>query len=157
MDNYYKILGLNKNASKQEIKKSYKKLVLKYHPDKNTNDTSFIFQKIKEAFEILYDDEKRKEYDNLLNFEDNTYFDLNYYYEIILEICNEYELDEIEKKEIFTVLNINDYKNDAINYGTAFANEKLMDKLLDFIPKFTLGKLKKQYSFLAPLFNLLNF
>ncbi|AGF85458.1 hypothetical protein QJ854_gp324 [Moumouvirus goulette] len=157
MDNYYKILGLNKNASKKEIKNSYKKLVLKYHPDKNKNiDTSNIFQKIIEAYEVLSDENKRKEYDNFMYCENNTFFNLDYYYETIIEMCEKYELDESEKKEIFIVLNLDDYKNDVINYGTIYANNKLMDKLLIFIPKFTLDKLKKQYSFLGPLINLFN-
>ncbi|QGR53831.1 DnaJ domain-containing protein [Moumouvirus maliensis] len=154
MDNYYQILGVKQNSSKQEIKNIYKKLVLKYHPDKNKNDTSSYFLKIKEAFEVLSNDDKRNEYDLLIKKEEITFFNLNYYYETIIEICDQYELDEYEKKEIFTVLNLDDYKNDIINYGNNIANEKLMDKLLIFIPKFTLNKLKKQYSFLQPLLNL---
>lgn len=54
LEKYYKILGLNNNASEEEIKKAYKKMALKYHPDKNPdNDTSDKFKEISEAYQIL--------------------------------------------------------------------------------------------------------
>lgn len=58
---YYKILELNENCSKKEIKKQYRILILKYHPDKN-NGGDKKFKEINEAYETLYDDEKRKKY-----------------------------------------------------------------------------------------------
>jgi len=61
---YYEILGIDKNASKSEIKKSYRKLALKYHPDKNkSDDAEEKFKEISEAYAVLYDDEKRNMYD----------------------------------------------------------------------------------------------
>ncbi len=66
--NPYKILELpdSKNVSKEEIKKAYKSLILKYHPDKNQNiDTTDKFKEIQTAYEILYNDESKKIYDNL--------------------------------------------------------------------------------------------
>lgn len=62
---YYSVLGLDKGASQQEIKKAYRKLARKYHPDVNPNDTSaqVKFQQINEAHEVLGDPEKRKKYD----------------------------------------------------------------------------------------------
>ena len=68
MDDYYKILELDKSCKKIEIKKQYHKLSLKYHPDKNGDNETFI--KIHEAYETLYDDEKRKIYDVKLTFRD---------------------------------------------------------------------------------------
>lgn len=68
MDDYYKILELDKSCKKIEIKKQYHKLSLKYHPDKNGDNEKFI--KIHEAYETLYDDEKRKIYDVKLTFRD---------------------------------------------------------------------------------------
>jgi len=63
--NFYEILGVNENASKDEIKKAYRILQMKHHPDRNKNDPESVSksQKISEAWETLGDDEKRKEYD----------------------------------------------------------------------------------------------
>ncbi|PIE50808.1 MAG: molecular chaperone DnaJ [Flavobacteriales bacterium] len=65
MKNYYYFLGVEENASEEEIKKAYRKLSLKYHPDKNSGDDFFAerFREVKEAYETLIDEEKRKAYD----------------------------------------------------------------------------------------------
>lgn len=62
---YYKILDISKTATTAEVKKAYRKLAVKYHPDKNPNDKSAEakFKEVNEANEILKDDKKRKEYD----------------------------------------------------------------------------------------------
>ena len=62
---YYEILEVSKTASKAEIKKSYRKLAMKYHPDKNPGDKEAEekFKKINEAYQVLSDDEKRAIYD----------------------------------------------------------------------------------------------
>lgn len=62
---YYKILGVDKSASRDDIKKAFKKLARKYHPDLNPNDPNAKqrFQEINEANEVLGDPEKRKKYD----------------------------------------------------------------------------------------------
>lgn len=62
---YYGILGVNKNATQDEIKKAYKKLARKYHPDLNPNDADAQrkFQEINEANEVLSNPENRKKYD----------------------------------------------------------------------------------------------
>lgn len=62
---YYKILGINKYADKKTIKKAYKKAAQKYHPDKNKNNTTKQYNLIKEAYTVLMDDKKRKNYDKL--------------------------------------------------------------------------------------------
>ncbi|WP_179354491.1 DnaJ C-terminal domain-containing protein [Winogradskyella vidalii] len=62
---YYKILGINKNASKTDIKKAYRKLARKHHPDLNPNDkdAELKFKQVNEANEVLSNDENRKKYD----------------------------------------------------------------------------------------------
>ncbi len=64
-EDYYKILGIEKSASAEDIKKAYRKLALKWHPDKNPNNKAAEdkFKKISEAYAVLSDSEKRKEYD----------------------------------------------------------------------------------------------
>lgn len=64
---YYKILGIEKNASQDQIKSAYRKLAMKYHPDKAKGDKSAEekFKEINEANEVLSDPEKRKKYDQL--------------------------------------------------------------------------------------------
>ncbi len=64
---YYKILGVNRNATEDEIKRAYRKLALKYHPDRNPNDKQAEekFKEINEAYQVLSDPEKRTRYDQL--------------------------------------------------------------------------------------------
>ncbi len=64
---YYKILGVAKSASQDEIKKAFRKLAVKYHPDKNSGDKKAEdkFKEVNEANEVLSDVDKRKKYDDL--------------------------------------------------------------------------------------------
>jgi DnaJ family protein B protein 4 len=64
-ESFYNILGISETASKDEIKKAYRSLSLKLHPDRNPNNLEAVskFQKINEAYETLGDDQKKEEYD----------------------------------------------------------------------------------------------
>jgi curved DNA-binding protein len=64
-EDYYKLLGLEKSATAEDIKKAYRKLALKWHPDKNPNNKAAEekFKKISEAYAVLSDPKKREEYD----------------------------------------------------------------------------------------------
>jgi molecular chaperone DnaJ len=63
--NYYEVLGVDKNATADELKKKYRKLSLQYHPDKNpgNKEAEDKFKEIAEAYSVLSDEEKRKKYD----------------------------------------------------------------------------------------------
>lgn len=63
MKDYYQVLGIEKGATKDEIKKSFRKLAAKYHPDKKTGDEAK-YKEITEAYAVLGDEKKRVEYDN---------------------------------------------------------------------------------------------
>ena len=81
---YYKILEVDKNASQEEIKKSFRRLAKKYHPDLNPNDevAQEKFKEINEAYEVLGDEEKKKKYDmfgSSYNFTGGQNFDPSQY------------------------------------------------------------------------------
>ncbi len=65
-EDYYKILGVEKSASEEDIKKAYRKLAMKFHPDKNPGNKQAEekFKKLSEAYAVLSDQEKRKQYDS---------------------------------------------------------------------------------------------
>src|SRR5919201_2284082 len=71
MPNYYNILGVSQDASQDEIRKSFRNLALKYHPDKNRNseESKQKFMKIIEAYEVLSDEQARRNYDSNNNLQ----------------------------------------------------------------------------------------
>lgn len=109
---YYKILNVNLDCSKEEIKKNYHKLCLKYHPDKNDGD-DIHFKKINEAYETLSNDKKRKIYFfkklfNYDSFNDSEYELLSSYYDKLLA-SNEFKLMILIYKSMPDHIKINMY------------------------------------------------
>ena len=91
--NYYDILGIDKNATSEEIKSAYRLLVKKYHPDVNdASNSNTFFNIIQEAYTTLSDSKLRQEYDLSNSYKnDNTHIDDNYDFEdISSDDLNEY-------------------------------------------------------------------
>lgn len=78
---YYKILGVSKSATSDDIRKAYRKLALQYHPDRNkTKEAESKFKEINEAYEVLSDKQKKQQYDNdVYNPNSNPHYGNNYY------------------------------------------------------------------------------
>lgn len=76
---YYEILGVDRNVSDEELKRSYKKLALKYHPDRNPNDkeAEAKFKQINEAYSVLSDSQKRQQYDTFGTVDNMGGMDMN--------------------------------------------------------------------------------
>ena len=71
LKDYYRIFGVNKDASAQDIKKAFRQLALRYHPDRNPDDVKEAeekFKEINEAYEVLSDEQKRRQYNHLLDW-----------------------------------------------------------------------------------------
>ncbi|KAF0156506.1 MAG: curved DNA-binding protein [Syntrophaceae bacterium] len=91
-EDYYQVLGVDKKASADEIKKAYRKLAVKWHPDKNPNNKTASeekFKKISEAYAVLSDEKKREQYDQ---FGSADQFRQQYSQE---DIFRNFDLDEI--------------------------------------------------------------
>jgi len=81
--NYYKILGISKTASKDEIRRSYFSLAKKWHPDiSKENNSENKFKEISEAYEILSDSLKKSNYTKNIEYDKNLYKNRNIYYGI---------------------------------------------------------------------------
>ena len=119
---YYKILELNKYATQEDIKKSYKKLALKYHPDKNQNDenSKIIFQNITEAYSTLSDEEKRRKYD-MFGIEDNDFGFSEDPFKMFNQIFKEH-LNQFQNMHYENNIDINNVINElsGLNFGNLF-------------------------------------
>lgn len=101
--NYYDILGVSKTATQDEIKKAYRKIAIKYHPDKNqgNKEAEEKFKEATEAYSVLGNEEKRKEYDNPVtsgNFKsDFDFSSFNFGHMNVDEILNSFGFGNINR------------------------------------------------------------
>ena len=102
MLNYYKILGVSNNASKNEIKSAYRQKVKLYHPDvaKKTDQNYHFFMQVKDAYDVLMHADKKYWYD----------INLSHYQTYSEEKDNEEELEKNQQKEIYEAYKQNRYK-----------------------------------------------
>lgn len=137
MKDYYYLLGIKQTASKEEVKKAYRKLSMKFHPDRNEMDDFFTerFKDIQEAYEILIDDIKRRNYDNQLNnkhttFERNRGTNFNPEIEYFKANLEEFEYD---KEITFSWKTINADKVTLKPFGKVNIIDSKTYKVKDFI------------------------
>jgi hypothetical protein len=145
MKDYYYILGISKNATSEEIKKAYRKLSMKYHPDKNQGDPFFEdrFKAILEAYEVLSDGGKRNAY----NLEFNAFFNgkskhqyANYSEQIKKEYQEQFkkiklEFDkkdrEFKQKEKELIDKLNELKREQQRNTGANQQDKFKQQIID--------------------------
>ena len=145
MKNYYEILEVDKNASKEIIDKAYKTLVKKYHPDlKNDFEKLEAESKIKEineAYDVLSDKFKREEYNQ--NFK-NNYISIEEY-NLLIE-----ENNKLKKEIIFMK---NKYTNNDYNYSQNNNANNNVNNYQNFNYNYTNNNSNKEFEFINKIFN----
>lgn len=151
-NDFYRILKVDKNATKEQIRKSYKKLVIKYHPDRNKDPgAEEKFRKIQIAYEILSKDTDREKYDALdkMFYGNHLKEMFMYYQELIIDLCEKYDLDERDREEILSLFNPDDYTYELSKNDIHAANYKLSTRVLEYIPIFLCKKISETNPYLA--------
>jgi DnaJ-class molecular chaperone len=114
---YYKILGVAEGATEQEIKNAYRKLAKKYHPDTHANDKSAEerFKEISEAYSVLKDSKKRRQYDQMRKFGAYGSGDGGFNFEDLSSICG----GRRQSSRGFSFDNLSDVFSQVFGTGTA--------------------------------------
>lgn len=149
---FYEILGLNKNASEEEIRKAYKKLAVKYHPDKNHSpDAPEMFRKIQIAYETLSNPNKRIFYDNFDAMENSGRLKqiFMFYQEIISELAEKYDIMDKDREEIYNLFNPKDYKKELENDDIDAAYQKLFNNVYQYFRMSIMNKFKEEHPYLS--------
>lgn len=155
---FYKIMNVDKSASKEEIKTAYRKLVLKYHPDKNKDPNApEMFRKIQIAYETLSDDSKRSNYDTFDTMDNSTAVKdiFMYYQELIIETCDKYQIFGKDRQEIINLFDPAEFKEEIEKNDMITANQKLTDKIWSYIPKYLVKKFTENHPYLGSALNFI--
>ncbi len=101
MQDYYQILGVSRDVDDKELKKAYKQLALKYHPDRNSDPgAAETFSKIAEAYDVLSTPDKRTQYDRFGSYNDSGFNQQQQYYYNASDFSNMNSSYFYEVKEI---------------------------------------------------------
>jgi len=134
--NYYEILNLKPNSTKNEIKKAYHKLAIKYHPDKSNNsENEELFKKISEAYSVLSDENKKRQYDST----GITDIDMTNPLEMFHNIFNNFKADNNFNSDNFEVnlYGSCDFSQGMFNPNNLMNSEKMNNILPDMFNTFT--------------------
>jgi curved DNA-binding protein CbpA len=128
---YYKILGLKQSATREDIKKAYRKLALEFHPDVNKSpDAHQKFIEINEAYLILYDEEARAKYDieyNYIYSEGKEKYHDEYEYSNNSHERQQANQEKTKQKGPFKDYDLNDWAKKAKNQGAEYAQMAFED------------------------------
>jgi len=136
--NYYEILGINQDASQSEIKQAYRRLTLKTHPDKNSGGSDIEFKKVTEAFDTLFNIEKRMNYD-AFHFRNKNNNNMNMHF-------NKSSLIKGEQNQNQNVFEEKENSEDIFSNKKLNQNESQRQNYIEPIRKILLITLEESYN-----------
>lgn len=153
---FYEILGLNKNATTEEIKNAYKKLAKEWHPDKNPDPLAKEkFQNIQIAYTKLSNKQSRLRYDTFDSTSNPNKLKEFYLYFCIgcQQIFEKYDISEEDKQEFDAMFNVHEFESELESGNVNQLYDKICLRLWNFVPKVVMKKLSKQNQLMGILFN----